>query len=75
MSEIHSGGGNWKRHICAWWGHDNIGVRNLLYGTGETLCLRCRSSSWVVPEWSPFRIPQPDPDFPDPGIPESRPKW
>lgn len=39
--------GSWKRHLCAWYGHDNIGVRNLLWGTPETLCLRCRASAWV----------------------------
>ena len=47
--EIWRSTGNWKRHICAWFGHHNIGTRDLLWGTPETLCLRCRQSESLKP--------------------------
>lgn len=50
MSEIETRPGNWKRHICAWWGHENIGVRNLLHGTDEIMCLRCHEAAWHRPD-------------------------
>lgn len=51
--QIETSPGNWKRYICKWFGHDNIGTWNLLWGTQEILCLRCRESSYTrpTPEW------------------------
>jgi hypothetical protein len=34
--------GNWKRHLCGWIGHENIGTFDLLDMRPAVMCLRCR---------------------------------
>jgi hypothetical protein len=48
MTQIRSRPGTWRRHLCKWFGHRNVGIRDHITGEWGYACLRCWGTAYVA---------------------------